>query len=133
MAWLLHLVGNMNTTLQMQVKGLAVAGALALVAGTFLTACATGGSDRSSTLSNKNVERVSEKTFKFKGTIVYHRQGDYYSIVSDRGLEYYPLNLKDAYRRSGLRVQVYGETHGYAKGGKMRALEIWEISRPGNE
>jgi hypothetical protein len=120
----------MNSNYRKPFRLIAVAGALALISGSFMTACSTSGSDRSDTHPNKGVERVSEKTYKFKGTVMYHRDGDYYSILSDRGMEYYPLNLKHPYRKSGLRVQIYGETRGYAMNGKMRALDIFEISRP---
>lgn len=123
----------MNIYLVQQGRKMVGAVAIAVVAGSLLTACSTGGSDRSGTLGNKNVERVAEKTYKFKGRIEYNEQGRYYYIVSDRGGKYYPLNMQNSYRQTGMRVQVYGQTRGYAKGGSMWALHIYEISRPARD
>lgn len=123
----------MTTHLRQQFKKMALVGALALLTGSLMTACSTRGSDRSDTMGNKGVARVAEKTYKFKGRIEYSNEGRFYYIVSDRGRNYYPLNLQNSYRRVGLRVQVYGQTRGYAKGGSMRAIHIYEISRPARD
>jgi hypothetical protein len=91
------------------------------------TGCATGANDRY-THSSKDNAVMHEKQFRFKATVVYHRdRGGYYTLASDSGESYYPENLERAYRKAGLRVQVYGQTHGYALGGEMRALKILEI------
>jgi hypothetical protein len=100
---------------------------LALSAG--LAGCATNGEDRSSS-SSKNEVTQNEKKFRFKGTVVYHRaDGGYYTLASDSGEEYYPLNLDSRYQKSGLRVQVFGEGRGYAHGGQMRAIQVFDIAR----
>lgn len=103
--------------------------ALSLALGAGLVGCATNGNDRSSSSSKGEVSQ-NEKKFRFKGTVVYHRtDGGYYTIASDSGEEYYPLNLDSFYKKSGLRVQVFGESRGYAHGGQMRALQVFDIAR----
>jgi hypothetical protein len=98
-----------------------------------LAGCAVTASDKYPTPSKANAQ-LNEKTVKFKGTVVYHHQdGGYYTLVSDNGHEYAPLNLASAYRKGGLRVTVHGETRGYARNGEMRALEIFDIAAPYRE
>lgn len=96
--------------------------------GSFL-GCSTPSDDRYSS-ATKNEVAQNEKKFRFKGTVVHHRSdGGYYTLRSDSGFEYYPLNLDSSYRKSGMRVQVYGEGRGYALGGRMRAIQIFDIAR----
>lgn len=103
-------------------------GMLALLVGTAtgLVGCANTGEDRY-TQGSKQTPRLAENKFRFNGTILYHRQGDYYTIVAGSGYEYYPLNLPEHYRKSGLLVQVYGESRGYALNGSARAIEVFDI------
>ncbi len=102
---------------------LIVAGSMAPL----LVGCANTGEDRY-TQGSKESPRLVEKKFRFKGTVLYHRDSRDYAILSDSGDEYYPTNLQSVYRKSGLRVQVYGESRGYAHGGRMRAIEIYDIT-----
>lgn len=103
--------------------------ALSALLGVTLIGCATSGDDRSSSAS-KNEVTQNEKKFRFRGTVVYHRaEGGYYSLVSNSGEEYYPLNLDSRYQKSGLRVQVFAEGRGYARGGQMRAIQVFDIAR----
>ncbi|MES2310269.1 MAG: hypothetical protein V4507_15555 [Verrucomicrobiota bacterium] len=94
-------------------------------------ACSTSYSDKDRhSQSSKSGIRVQEKTMRFKATVIkHHDNGDvYYTLLSTTGGEYYPTNLEFPYRENGLHLQVYGETEGYARGGKMRAFHIIDIS-----
>ena len=101
---------------------LAVAATLA----TLTSACSTSGSDRQE-YSFKDGARYNEKKVRFKGTVVYSREYGYY-INSDSGEKYKPTHLAPPYRRNGIRVQVHGETRGYAMGGDAWKLEIYDIA-----
>ncbi len=90
-----------------------------------LTGCESTGEDRY-TQGTKESPRLVEKQFRFKGTVLYHHHGDYYSILADSGDEYYPLNLDPVYRKAGLRLQVHGESRGYSPNGRMRAIDIYD-------
>lgn len=111
-----------------KMKTLLMLGVMALSIGTLTTGCSTAANDRYPTAS-KDGARLTEKKVRFKGTVVYHRDhGGYYTIVSDTGEEYYPIDLRPNYRLKGLRVQVYGETKGfYTWEGKGRPLAVYEI------
>ncbi|PAW77656.1 MAG: hypothetical protein B9S32_10280 [Verrucomicrobia bacterium Tous-C9LFEB] len=91
-----------------------------------LVGCANTGEDRY-TQGSKESPRLVEKKFRFNGTVLYHRDSRDYTILSDSGDEYYPTNLQSVYRKAGLRVQIHGESRGYAHGGSMRAIEIYDI------
>lgn len=118
----MHNPETMKTLLHQLLIGTA---ALTLLAAG-LVACASSGDDRYSSASKSEVTQ-NEKKFRFNGVVVYHRSSGDYTLVSDSGEEYYPINLDPYYRKNGLRVQVYGEGRGWAKGGRMRALAIYDI------
>ena len=105
-----------------------IVGVVGLSIGTLTIGCSTAANDRYPT-ATKDGARLTEKKVRFKGTVVYHRDhGGYYTIVSDTGEEYYPIDLAVNYRMKGLRVQVYGETKGfYTWAGKGRPLAVYEI------
>ena len=91
-----------------------------------IVGCASTGEDRY-TQGSKESPRLVEKQFRFNGTVLYHRDGRYYTILADSGDQYYPTNLQSVYRKAGLRVQIHGESRGYALNGSMRAVEIYDI------
>jgi len=109
-------------------KSLVLLAALVLPVAAFSTGCSGPSTDRYPT-ATKDGARLAENKVRFKGTIVYHRDdGGYFTIVSDSGEEYLPLDLPPNYRIKGLRVMVYGETRGYfASEGKGRPLDVFEI------
>jgi hypothetical protein len=110
-----------------KLKRITSIGACLLALALLPVACSTNANDRY-THSSKDNALLNENQVRFKGTVVYHRdRGGYYTLASDSGDSYYPENLARAYRKSGLRVQVYGQTDGYALNGSMRALKILEI------
>lgn len=95
--------------------------------GISLTGCSTPGDDRYSN-STKAEPRISEKKFKFNGMVFHHADGDYYTIQSEAGNVYYPLNLEAPYRQDRLRIQVSGESRGYTPDGTARMFYIYDIS-----
>lgn len=103
-------------------------GTLAAIVGVapLVVGCSSTGEDRY-TQGSKESPRLVEKKFRFNGTVVFHRDGGYYTVVSDSGDEYYPINLREPYRKGGLRVQIHGESRGYAMHGKARKIEIYDI------
>ncbi len=68
-----------------------------------------------------NFQRVSEKEiFSATGVIKYlPLEGGFYGIETDRGEKYFPLNLKDEFKKDGLRVWFK------AKPLKVSTIQIW--------
>ena len=57
--------------------------------------------------SSKNVPTADSKTFRIQGTVVHKTlEGGFFTIESDDGNIYDPINLPEHFKKQGLKVKV---------------------------
>ena len=57
-------------------------------------------------------DRVASAVFQIEGTVVYKElEGGFFAIDSDDGKKYNPVNLSEAFRKDGLKVNVSAQPY----------------------